>query len=146
MGVSYALKAAVGLTTLASSASAWLPASGKIRGVNMGSQYIVEPWMASNEWSTMGCGDAQSEFDCVNAMGQDAANTAFKAHWDRWVPESDFDEMVSYGINTIRVPIGYWMDESTVDAASEHFPQGGFDHLKGFCDAAASRGLYIILE
>ena len=39
----------------------WLPSSGTIRGVNLGSMFIVEPWMAATEWSDMGCGSYASE-------------------------------------------------------------------------------------
>ena len=124
----------------------WLPTSGKIRGVNLGSMFIVEPWMASNEWATMGCGLAQSEFDCVSALGQTAANAAFQAHWARWISESDIATMSSYGLNTIRIPVGYWIDESIVYSDSEHFPQGGLAYLDQVCGWASDYGFYIIID
>ena len=40
----------------------WLPGKTPIRGVNLGSQFIIEPWMASTEWNSMGCGGSKSEF------------------------------------------------------------------------------------
>ena len=124
----------------------WLPASGKIRGVNLGAMFIVEPWMASTEWSNMGCGAYQSEFDCVSGLGQTAANSAFQAHWARWITESDIASMSSYGINTIRIPVGYWMDESIVYTDSEHFPQGGITYLEQVCGWASDYGFYIIID
>jgi glucan endo-1,6-beta-glucosidase len=90
----------------------WLPASGKIRGVNMGSLFVFEPWTASTEWSNMGCGSYASEFDCVSALGQSQANSVFQPHWGSWITLSDMTQMQSYGLNTIRIPVGYWMDES----------------------------------
>jgi glucan endo-1,6-beta-glucosidase len=124
----------------------WPPASGKIRGVNLGSMFVVEPWMASNEWATMGCGLAQSEFDCVSALGQTAANAAFQAHWARWISESDIATMSSYGLNTIRIPVGYWIDEGIVYSDCEHFPQGGLAYLDQVCGWASDYGLYIIID
>lgn len=59
--------------------------------------------MASSEWSSMGCGDYKSEWDCVKGIGQDAANAAFKTHWQTWITKDDITRMVSYGLNTIRV-------------------------------------------
>ncbi|KAF2495681.1 glycoside hydrolase [Lophium mytilinum] len=123
----------------------WLPSSGKIRGVNLGSLFVVEPWMASTEWATMGCGSSKSEFDCVMKLGQDAANAAFKAHWARWITETDFDDMASYGLNTVRIPLGYWIDESLV-YDSEHFPQGGLAYLDKVVGWAAARNIYVILD
>ena len=72
---------------------------------------------------------AQSEFDCVSSLGQTNANAAFQNHWNTWIVQSDISQMVSYGLNTIRVPVGYWMREDIVYADSEHFPQGGLTYL-----------------
>ena len=124
----------------------WEPGSGKIRGVNLGSMFIVEPWMAGDEWSSMGCGDAQSEFDCVSKLGQDAANAAFDNHWKTWITSDDISTMASYGINTIRIPVGYWIYEDIVDKDSEHFPQGGLAYLEQVCGWASDQGFYIIID
>ncbi|OBT82371.1 hypothetical protein VE02_08750 [Pseudogymnoascus sp. 03VT05] len=124
----------------------WLPGA-KIRGVNVGSLFVVEPWMMSNTWAQMGCGDqVKSEFDCVLKLGQAAANNVFKGHWDTWVTQADLQEMISYGINTIRIPVGYWMKEDLVYADSEHFPQGGLTYLTRLCGWASDLGMYIIMD
>ncbi|PQE10600.1 Glucan endo-1,6-beta-glucosidase B protein [Rutstroemia sp. NJR-2017a WRK4] len=124
----------------------WTPASGKIRGVNLGSLFVFEPWIAESAWSAMGCGAYKSEFDCVAGLGQAAANTAFQNHWNTWITSADISEMSSYGINTIRIPVGYWMMESLVYSDSEHFPQGGLTYLESICAAAANAGMYIIID
>lgn len=112
----------------------------------MGSLFIIEPWMAWAEWQKMGCGDAASEFDCVSRLGQAQANSVFQAHWGSWITQNDISQMQSYGINTIRVPVGYWMDESLVYADSEHFPQGGLRYLSQLCGWASDAGFYIIID
>ncbi|QDS69220.1 hypothetical protein FKW77_001058 [Venturia effusa] len=122
-----------------------LPSSGKIRGVNLGSLFVLEPWMASNEWSTMGCSGMASEFDCVSKQGQAAADSAFQAHWARFVTEKDIIEMQRFSLNTIRIPVGYWMMESLVDP-SEHFPRGGIKYLEKVCGWAADHGMYVIID
>lgn len=124
----------------------WLPGSGKIRGVNLGALFVLEPWMAGNEWNSMGCGAYKSEFDCVLGLGQSAANAAFQNHWNTWITQSDIAQMQSYGLNTIRVPVGYWMREDIVYSDSEHFPQGGFQYLERLCGWASDAGLYIIID
>lgn len=120
--------------------------SQEIRGVNLGAMFIIEPWMAANEWSTMGCGSASSEFDCVSALGQTTANSVWAAHWNRWITDSDLAAMQSYGLNTIRIPLGYWIDESLVYTDSEHFPQGGLAYLDRLVGWASARSMYIILD
>lgn len=74
-------------------------------GVNLGGLFICEPWMMSQEWSKMGCGAYQSEFDCMShvvratparsALVRPAdypfqnAQAAFEEHWDTWITQSD---------------------------------------------------------
>ncbi|KAH8691658.1 putative endo-beta-1,6-glucanase [Talaromyces proteolyticus] len=123
-----------------------LPTSGKIRGVNLGSLFVFEPWIAENTWSNMGCGNQASEFDCVMNVGQAAANTSFSNHWDSWIVEEDFINMTTYGLNTVRIPVGYWLREDIVYTDSEHFSQGGLSYLEQVCGWASDHGLYIIID
>jgi aryl-phospho-beta-D-glucosidase BglC (GH1 family) len=108
--------------------------------------FVFEPWIAEAEWSNMGCGGQASEYDCVLALGQTAANAAFQGHWDTWITQADIAQMQSYGLNTIRIPVGYWMREDIVYADSEHFPQGGLTYLERLCGWASDAGFYIIID
>ncbi|KAI5799049.1 putative glucan endo-1,6-beta-glucosidase B [Geopyxis carbonaria] len=134
----------LGASTLLTSAFAWLP-SGKIRGVNLGSLFVVEPWMMSQSWASMGCGGQSSEFDCMLALGQEAGDAAFATHWDSWITQDDLKAMASYGLNTVRIPLGYWLKEDLVDS-SEHFPRGGYAKLVTVAGWAKDAGLNIILD
>ena len=124
----------------------WLQASGKVRGVNLGSMFVFEPWLARTQWDAMGCSGTESEFDCVIKLGQTAANAAFQSHWNTWITQADIAKMQSYGLNTIRIPVGYWMMESIVYADSEHFPQGGLAYLTKVVGWASDAGFYIIID
>lgn len=159
----------ISLLTLTSVVNAWLPAKrglfketrdlsigrgrsinrrynpGKVRGVNLGSLFIVEPWMMSQAWGEMGCGDQKSEFDCMLKLGQDAGDAAFKNHWDTWITEEDLDKMKEFGLNAVRVPVGYWMIEELVDP-SEHFPRGGLEYMDRLAGWAAARDMYVTLD
>ncbi|KAG9234072.1 putative glucan endo-1,6-beta-glucosidase B [Amylocarpus encephaloides] len=120
--------------------------SNKIRGVNLGSLFVFEPWMANTQWQNMGCGPYKSEFDCVLGLGQQRANAAFQSHWNSWITQGDIQQMKNYGLNTIRIPLGYWLLETIVYKDSEHFPQGAFPYLERICGWAADAGFYIILD
>lgn len=139
---------AVSLACLASVCHAWMPNDGsrnlvdrrgaslfssnadlntrdlpsKIRGVSLGSLFVFEKWIDSQEWSAIGCDGQESEFDCVLNTGQERSDEAFQGHWKNWITEDDLDQMVDYSLNTIRVPLGYWLYEDLVDD-SEHFPK-----------------------
>lgn len=112
----------------------------------MGSLFVFEPWIAKTTWFEMDCKGEKSEFGCASSIGQDAANTAFKKTLDTWITQDDIQEIQTYGLNTIRVPVGYWMKEDLVDRASEHFPQGAFSYLKRLCGWASDAGLYITID
>jgi hypothetical protein len=124
----------------------WTPTNGEpIRGVNLGSFLIFEQWLATNEWTMMGCGSTPSERECTAMLGQSTANAAFQAHWASWINETDIGAMSSYGLNTIRIPIGYWINEDLV-YPGETFPQGGLEYLENICNLAANYGFYVIID
>ncbi|KAK7553995.1 glucan endo-1,6-beta-glucosidase B [Phyllosticta citricarpa] len=105
--------------------------------------------MAADVWqNTLGCGDAQAERQCVETTyngDMDAAGAAWQTHWDSWITQDDIRQMVAYGLNTIRIPVGFWMKEDLLNEY-ERFPRGGFDHLVKFCGWASDAGLYIIID
>ena len=100
----------------------WTPGKLPIRGVNLGSLFVFEPWTDWQEWQNMGCSGQKSEFDCVMNTGQDRSNSAFQTHYKNYINDNDLNEMMSYGLNTIRVPLGYWIKEDLVES-SAHFPK-----------------------
>jgi len=123
----------------------WLPGKLPIRGVNLGSMFIIENWMASTEFKNIGCPSAKSEFDCVLDVGQSTANTNFAKHWNTWITQADIQAMQSYGLNTIRIPVGYWIFKE-LKYSSEHFPEGQLPFLDKIVGWASDAGFYIIID
>ena len=97
----------------------WNPGLDNIRGVNLASQFIIEPWMAGDAWSAMGCGGLNDEWQCVESLGQDAADAAFASHWDSWITQDDITKIKSLGLNTVRVPVGFWINEELVNEGEQ---------------------------
>ncbi|KAG6555097.1 hypothetical protein Mapa_003132 [Marchantia paleacea] len=125
--------------------NAWLPWENPIRGVNLGGLFVAEPWMMNDQWNSMGCGGTNDEWKCVEALGQAAADAAFKKHWSSWITQADIKQIKSLGLNTIRIPLGFWMKEDLV-RSHEHFPRGGLPFLEQVCKWAKEAGLYVILD
>ncbi|KAF2973564.1 hypothetical protein GQX73_g69 [Xylaria multiplex] len=123
----------------------WLLGDDKIRGVNLGSLFIIEEWFAKDEWASMGCKGYYDEWSCVKALGQEAANAAWDTHWKSWVTQSDITKIASYGLNTIRIPIGFWIKEDLV-LSDEYYPRGGLKYLDRLVGWARDAGLYIIMD
>lgn len=53
--------------------------------------------------------------------------------------------MKKYGLNSIRIPVGYWLKEDLA-LESEYFPQGGIEYLDRLAGLASDRGFYIIID
>jgi len=54
-------------------------------------------------------GEGFAEIDIAMGWGSvENARAALEKHWDTFVTESDFRWLASIGINTVRLPIGYW--------------------------------------
>ncbi|KAF9771352.1 hypothetical protein IL306_011011 [Fusarium sp. DS 682] len=122
----------------------WLPNGDKIRGVNLGSQFIIERWMCEESWKNMGCSAYNDEWACVKGIGQDKANAAFKKHWETWITEDDIKQIASLGLNAVRIPVGYWMYEDIIQKG-EYWPRGGIWHLDRIVGWCKKHGIYAII-
>ncbi|KAI1773138.1 glycoside hydrolase family 5 protein [Hypoxylon cercidicola] len=125
----------------------------KIRGVNFGGWLICEPWMMSREWSKMGCDASDvSEFDCMRnryaGANRAAGNQAFEEHWRTWINPETVQSVHDVGLNTIRIPIGYWSYTDIVDTASEPFADGNLmlPYLDAVVQKATDLGMYVIID
>jgi hypothetical protein len=117
----------------------------KIRGVNLGGWLLSEKWMMNDEWTLMGCGDSCSEFDCVGKLGQSQANTAFNDHYARWITPDMIQSIHNAGLNTIRIPIGYWSLHSLVNS-NEQFPEMNLAYLDNVINKAAELGMFVVID
>lgn len=82
-----------------------------VRGVNLGGWLLLEPWINTDLFSTEHFSDGkipEDEFNFVERLGYDAAGKLLEKHYESWITEGDFDKIQSYGLNAVRIPIGYW--------------------------------------
>ncbi|KAM5534496.1 hypothetical protein V8D89_011828 [Ganoderma adspersum] len=139
--------------------SAAIPA--KIYGVNIGSWLVLEPWMLPQEWAEMGgerctnqcTGCIGSEFALVKSDPA-TADAKFQKHWylfyawnrETWFTQDDVDALASNGINTARIPLGYWLVESLVNRDTEFYPRGGILQLQRGLGQLKAAGINVILD
>ncbi|KAL1733638.1 glycoside hydrolase superfamily [Schizophyllum commune] len=123
-----------------------------VYGVNLGSWLVLEPWMLPQEWLDMGgqdCSDCsqciRSEFAFVKAY-PDTADQIFNEHWSTWFSQDDVDELVRLGINTVRIPLGYWIIEDLVERDTEFYPRGGLQQLRRGLLQLREAGIDAILD
>lgn len=107
--------------------------------------------MLPDEWVTMGgqiCSDCR---DCIAsefALTQKYPNTAdqiFDKHWRTWFTRADVQRLKDLGINTVRVPLGYWLVEPLVEEG-EYYPKGGMHRLKEGLQWLKEAGIAAILD
>ncbi|KAJ7035549.1 glycoside hydrolase family 5 protein, partial [Mycena alexandri] len=124
----------------------------KIYGVNLGSWLVLEAWMLPQEWLDMGgqkCSDCSTCISTEGAFAEaypDTVDKIFEGHWNTWFNQPDVDALVAAGINTVRIPLGYWIVEPLVNRASEYFPRGGLDQLRRGLQQLQKAGIVAILD
>ncbi|CAD0101351.1 unnamed protein product [Aureobasidium mustum] len=78
-----------------------------IRGVNLGGWFVLEPWM---NWELVGDTGAVDQWTFDQT---DGAEAKLQSHWESWFTESDMAQIAAWGLNTVRIPIGYWAFNNT---------------------------------
>lgn len=90
-------------------ASDWDYENDKIHGVNLGGWFLLEPYITPSLFDAFKPGEIPvDDYHYHQFLGKDEAKRRLEHHWDTWYQESDFEEMANAGINTVRIPIGYW--------------------------------------
>ena len=77
----------------------------KIRGVNLGGWLVLERWMTPELFEEY---DALDEYHLLEQLGDLRLDT-LKKHRDTFITETDFMWLHKVGINTVRLPVGYWL-------------------------------------
>ena len=89
-----------------------LTCSEKIKGVNLGSYFVLEPYINPSLFyqfigvNTEVVGDS---FTFCEYLGPKEANRQLLQHWKTWVTFDKLAQLKNVGINTIRIPVGDWM-------------------------------------
>ena len=82
---------------------------GYIRGCNIGGWLIVEPWMNQAVMNIPGLSiPDQKTFD-----QQMTASVDLQAHWSTYFTQGDVAGLAAFGMNALRIPIGFWAFDNT---------------------------------
>lgn len=78
----------------------------EIFGVNFGSLFVLEKYIYGEMFENGG-GDV--ELDAIKRCGNnDNTKSRLEAHWENYCSDSDWEWLKSKGVNSVRIPIGYW--------------------------------------
>ncbi|XP_017219420.1 probable glucan 1,3-beta-glucosidase A isoform X1 [Daucus carota subsp. sativus] len=90
------------------------------------------------------------DYQLANGYGPDKAKEVLKTHRDGFVTEQDFDFLYRHGINTVRIPVGWWIASDpnppapfiggTLDALDNAFSWAQAYNIKCIIDLHAAPG------
>lgn len=107
-----------------------------IRGVNIGGWLVLEKWMNVDVFNGTSAID-QYTFD--NTTG---AQAKLQAHWASYFTEADVAKIASWGMNAMRIPIGYWAYNNT----GTQYIQGADAYLEQAIGWARTYGLKVLVD
>ena len=118
--------------------------SDKVRGVNLGGWFVLEPWITPSlfqEWADSA--DVKDEYTYSQMLGKDEAYSRLNNHWNSWIMQDDFNAIAAAGMNHVRIPIGYW---ALNPLDGDPYVQGQLDVLDKAIGWASSAGLKVMLD
>jgi glucan 1,3-beta-glucosidase len=86
-----------------------------IKGVNLGGWFVLEGWMTSNLFLGVSGSD-----ETVFMQEKEDAASVIENHWDTFITEDDFIWLKEHDIDTVRLPIPWWLFGETYYQGTEH--------------------------
>ncbi|KAJ1894881.1 hypothetical protein LPJ66_004923 [Kickxella alabastrina] len=127
--------------------NAKLPDTGIIRGVNIGGVFLIEPFIKPSlfdQFLILNEVDRPvDEWTFSATLGKQEARKQLEEHWNTFVTKEDLETLAEYGINWIRIPIGYWAFNITDD---EPFVDGQVPYIERMLEWARDIGLKVELD
>lgn len=117
-------------------------ANVKVRGVNLGGWFVLEPWITPSLFEPFG-GSVVDEYNLCRALGKDACQATLEHHWSTFYSLADFQEIAAAGLNHVRIPIGYW---AIRPLPGDPYVQGQLKHLNNAINWAGSVGLKVWID
>ncbi|KAI9062049.1 glycoside hydrolase family 5 protein [Trametes sanguinea] len=122
----------------------------KQRGVNLGSWFVLERWIADSPFRNAAA-PAQSDLDVAKGNN---AKEILERHWDTWITQADWAWLADKGINTVRIPIGYYhicgadpgVLEGTDFADLDHVFAGAWARVTNALATAHRYGIGVLFE
>ncbi|OQR81607.1 peroxisomal Lon protease [Thraustotheca clavata] len=82
------------------------------RGVNLGGWLVAESWMTpySVIWNNVPQNiAAMGEYHVMSYLGHGSGDALFEQHRRTFFTQADIAQIAATGINTVRIPVGYWI-------------------------------------
>jgi glucan 1,3-beta-glucosidase len=110
---------------------------GKIHGVNLGGWLVLEKWIKPSLFAGQ---SAEDEYTLCQSLGKEKAATLLKKHRETWITADDFKWLVTRGVNSVRLPVGYWVAEENPPFIT------GWETVDWAFRTAKANGLSVLLD
>ncbi|KAI0338056.1 glycoside hydrolase [Trametopsis cervina] len=123
----------------------------KQRGVNLaGSWFVLERWISEAPFRSA-VDPAQSDLDVARGSH---AQQILEQHWDSWITEDDWAWIADKGLNSARIPIGFYhlcgADSSVLDGTDfsglDHVFHGAWHRITNAILAANRFGVGVLID
>ena len=111
-----------------------------IKGVNLGSWLVLEQWMTPDVFEDSN--GAYDEYSLARRLPADEYAARIKEHRSTFITEKDFQDMAEMGVNTVRIPIPYYIFGDRTDEPYI----GCIEELDNALDWAEANGIRVIID
>lgn len=121
----------------------WDYGSDKIRGISLGGWFVLEPYITPSLFEKLGNNDTDipvDEYTFCQKLGKEEAAKVLTKHWEEYYTEDDFKDIKNYGLNLVRIPVGYWAFAQLDD---DPYVQGQEPFIDKAIQWAKSQGLKV---
>lgn len=78
----------------------------KVKGVNLGGWLVLEKWMAPQLFAGT---TAEDDWNLEKQLGEERCAERLRLHRSEYISERDFATIASWGMNTVRIPVPYYI-------------------------------------
>src|SRR6202789_870514 len=117
----------------------------QLKGVNLGGWFIMEKWMCPLDSGSLP--DTYSVIqELDNRFGVTEEQALIRGYQQNWITTTDLANIKAAGFNTVRVPVWWGMFYSLNNISNSGWRSDAFTELDWLVNAAASEGLYVIID
>ncbi|KAG8848435.1 exo-1,3-beta-glucanase [Tulasnella sp. 330] len=119
--------------------------SEKIRGVNLGGWFVLEPWINPSLFNDTGNPGIVDEYTFGLYQSYSQASGVLQNHWDTWITEGDFAAISQAGLNHVRIPFPYW-SVPTANTSTSPYVTGSWSRLLRAVSWASNYSISVIID
>ncbi|KDQ59273.1 glycoside hydrolase family 5 protein [Jaapia argillacea MUCL 33604] len=123
----------------------------KIRGVNLGGWFVLEPWITPSIFQNTNNPAIVDEYTFGQMQDYNTALGILQNHWNTWITEADFIAINAAGLNFVRIPLGYWSvpitsaDTNFTTSVAPYIP-GAWPYLLKALTWAKAHSVHVIID